>query len=218
MIRKILIGSTIILTLCICLVLSGTGVFVFQSMMRVPTPTRVTNALTPTSVAVLPTQVPVASSATADALARTQIPERDAYQLYARLKKKTAALTPVPTLAPRNYKIGDRDQFNIVQEAFAGKYRTASATLKVMTPHSLFWVEDGLSADVEAMQKAADYFEQNIFPTNQKYFGTLPPGLDGELRVHVFCGRLDDYTAGYFSSVDTFPSAIAQYSNQRHLL
>jgi immune inhibitor A len=202
--RNILIALIAVLLVCLCLVVAGTGALMFIAA-RVPT--------LPPVTPLLPT-----SNVTADALLHAQIPERDLYQIVPRLEKNLALLTPVSTPVPRAHNVGDHDQFFVVEDAFTGKYRTANATLQVITPHSLFWVEDGFKFDAAALQETADYFEQMIYPTDQKYFGNVKPGLDGEARIHVFNGRLDRYSAGYFSSVDSYPRALARFSNQRNII
>jgi hypothetical protein len=158
------------------------------------------------------------STETADALQRTQIPPRDLYEIVPRLRKNLALLTPVPTPTPRARKVGERDSFFVVENASTGKYRTITATLQVITPHAYFWTEDGLRFDQAALQKSADFFEQTVYPTNHKYFGSeQSPGIDGDVRINILNTRFGD-AAGYFSTEDTYPRALAPFSNQRNII
>ncbi|MCI0476294.1 MAG: hypothetical protein L0Y55_08605, partial [Anaerolineales bacterium] len=215
--KKILIAIIAALVICLCCVLVGTGGAVlfgldaFRAIAPQMTPTlpRPSSAVTLSS--------PSASNATVDALLRTQIPPRDLYQIVPRLRKNPALLTPVPVPAPRARNVGDRDKFFVIQNAATGEYRTANATLQVVTPHSFFWVEDGMKFDSVALKKSADFFETKVFPTNVKYFGTSGIGLDGDARIHILNTRFDD-AAGYFSSVDAHPLAFAPFSNQRNII
>ena len=137
---------------------------------------------------------------TADALAHADIPERDLYQIVPRLRKDLALLTPVPTPVAPVRKVGDTDHMYVVENATTGTYRTITATLKVVTPHSYYWVENGLTVDQAALEKAANFFEQTIYPTNHKFFGSeRSPGPDGDVHVNVLTTRFQD-AAGYFST------------------
>ncbi|MBI3914754.1 MAG: immune inhibitor A [Chloroflexi bacterium] len=171
--------------------------------------------VTPTPLA----QTPLASVSrdTLNALERVKFLPRDLFQIAPRFKKNLTLATP--TLRPRARQVGDKENFNIAVSTLGGKYRTASATLQVISPHAYFWVEDGGRADLDALNRSADFFEKNIYPTNHKYFGSERiPGPDGDTRIHIFNGKLDSNTGGYYSSTDTYPTSIAQFSNQRHII
>ena len=218
--RSILLAIIAALLVCLCCVIIGTGGwlwFTFGSPQLIArgtlsAPTVVAPSPRPSSA-----PIPSISNATADALFRAQIPARDLYQIVPRLRKNLTLLTPVPTPAPRAWKVGDHDKFYVVQNASTGEYRTASATLHVITPHALVWVEDGLKFDPDALKKSADFFETQVYPTNVKYFGDPGVGLDGNTHIHILNTRFED-AAGYFSSVDTHPLAFAPYSNERHII
>lgn len=215
--RKLLLALIALLLVCICVVVTGgAGMLIYLSrdafVFAPPTATRI-------SVYPPAAPAPGVSTETADALLRTQIPPRDVYQIVPRLKKNPVWLTPVPTPAPRARQVGDRDTFYVMEDAFAGRYRTATATLQLVMPHAYFWVEDGLRFEQAALQKAADFFERSTYPTNHNYFGSeKSPGVDGDSHVNILNARLDQYLAGYFSSEDTYPRTFAPFSNQRNII
>ena len=217
--RRFLIGLIAVLLLLLCLVVVGTGALILS---RVPSPAV---AVTPVPVATsapLPalagTPLPAVSESTADALQRAIIPERDLYQIVPRLTKNLALLTPAPMSIPPVRHVGDTDTFYVVQNASTGSYRTVTATLQIVTPHAYYWVENGLQFDKTALQKSADFFEQTIYPTNHKYFGSeRSPGPDGDVHINILNTRFQD-AAGYFSTEDTYPRSLVQYSNQRNIL
>ena len=243
--RNLLIGLIVVLLLCICgtvlgtiaivsMFSSNTPVAVATQMPTIVPPTQVpsitaspksssasstasSKASATSSLAPMVVATPASSYPTADALLRTDIPERDVYQIVPRLKKNLALLTPIPTATPRHYKVGDTDNFFVVENASTGKYRTITATLQAMTPGSLFWVENGMAFDAPALQSAADKFEKSILPTNQKYFGLQLPGVSGDPRIHVLNTKFEG-AAGYFSSEDTFPRSLVPFSNQRNII
>jgi immune inhibitor A len=221
--RNILLAIIATLLVCLCCVIVGAGGWFWFSFgapqltarNTLPAPTPMTTSARPT---VVPTSVaPTGSNATADALLREQVPARNLYQIVPRLRKSLALLTPVPTPVPRAHNVGDHDEFFVIRNASTGEYRTTSATLQVITPHALFWVEDGMKFDLDALGKSADFFETRVYPTNVKYFGDPGVGLDGDMHIHILNTRFED-AAGYFSSVDTHPLAFAPYSNQRHII
>jgi len=210
--RNILWAIIALLLVCLCTVVAGIGGLVWYAQSaQAPLELDATSVPAPATLSTSP-----ASTATADALQRAQIPRRDLYQIVPRLRKNFAQ-TPLPSRTPRTYNIGASETFFVIKNASTGEYRTASATLHVITPHAYFWVEEGLSFDASALKKAADFFEQRIYPTNVKYFGAPGAGLDGDTRVHILNTRFEE-AAGYVSSVDTHPRALAEYSNERNLI
>lgn len=215
--RNILVAVVAALLVCLCCVLVGTGgaILFGADALRALAPTPTTTFPRPTSAAASPS--PSASTATADALLRTHIPPRDLYQIVPRLRKNLALVTAAPTPAPRARTVGEREQFFVIKNAATGEYRTAHAILHVITPRSLFWVEEGIRFDARALQQSADFFDNKTYPTNTKYFGAPGIGLDGDARIHILNTRFDE-AAGYFSSVDMHPRALAPYSNERNII
>jgi hypothetical protein len=211
--RYILWAIVALLLVCLCAIVAGLGGLVWYAQSaRAPLELAATSVPAPATLATSP-----ASTATADALQRAQIPRRDLYQIVPRLRKNLALLTPAPTPTPRARNIGERESFFVIKYAATGEYRTVNATLHNVTPHAYFWVEDGLSFDASALKKSADFFEQRIYPTNVKYFGAPGAGLDGDTRVHILNTHFEE-AAGYVSSVDAHPRALAEYSNERNLI
>ncbi len=246
MTRNPLIGLILILFICLCVILAAIGALVLpptraaiQQFARGTAPTpgiAQTAKATPTrreiitppplilgtpKPNILPTfpATPVTAVArdTIEALQRAQLLPRDLFQIAPRLSQNLASLRATP--APRARGIGDQETFHVIVSATSGKYRAATATLQVISPHAYFWVEEGQRFDRDALQRSADFFEQNTYPTNRRYFGSERiPGPDGDTRIHIFNGKLDENTGGYFSSSDTYPPALAPFSNQRHLI
>lgn len=231
MARKFLYAAIAVLTLCLllaCLVVLipftpfARDVYRLVGIGGPAAPIAMTPA--PTGAAVttaLPTLAapPLASVSmdTANALANTMIPQRDLYQIVPRLKKNLALGTPAPTPVARVRRVGDKDQFFVVENASTGKYRTVTATLHFITPHAYAWVEDGMTFDSAALQKSTEFFEANIYPTNHKYFGVEKTGIDGDVHIHILSTKFAD-AAGYFSKEDFFPTNLVPFSNQRNII
>jgi len=190
-------------------------------------PTSSSPTALPTPALSLPTRTPLARplatltpQPSADwpslrALDQAVVPHRDLYALTARLRHLSA---PIPRVIPdqREYRIGDRKIF-WVANSDAKTYFTATATLHVLTPHAYFWVDDTYTVDDAALQRSAQRFENKIYPTDRRIFGSeWSPGIDGDVHLHVFNGRVPG-VGGYFSSADEYPRQINRYSNQDEL-
>ena len=196
--RRFVIALITVLVVCICMGIVGTGALILARGTATP--------------------LPQLSNVTADALQHADTSERDLYQIVPRLRKNLALLTPEPTPVARTLRVGAVDTFFVVQNATTGAYRTLTATLQVVTPHAYYWVENGLKADQTALQKAGDFFETTIYPTNHKYFGSeRSPGPDGDVHIHILNTRFQD-AAGYFSSADTYPRSLVPFSDQRNII
>lgn len=223
--RRLLVSVVVVLALLLVLAIAGTGILAFQlAQSSQPVPAQITRPFAgPTATLraqTAPPATPLArvSTATYDALVRTDIPERNLYEIVPRLRKDSSLLTPVPTPARQARKLGDKDTFFVVENASTGKYRTVTATLQVVVPHAYYWVEDGIRVDAAALQRSADFFEKSIYPTNHEYFGEeLSPGPDGDVHIHILNTRFED-AAGYFSSEDTFPRKLVPFSNERNII
>lgn len=223
--RKLLIGIIIVLVVCLGLAVAGTGWVLLQSVrpagpIAVASPNPSPSADVASAETPPPADTPLASvpKTTADALQNTDIPERNLYQIVPRLRKEPSLGTPAPTPVAKTRKVGDKDTLYVVQDASTGTYRSVTATLQAITPHSYFWVEDGLQFDKAELEKSAQFFENTIYPTDHKFFGNeQSPGPDGDVHIHVLTTRFRD-AAGYFSSEDTYPRALVPYSNQRNII
>lgn len=228
MTRKILIGAIVVLSLCLCLIIVVAltpfmpyARDVYRLVGIGPTAPSVASPSTPAAATAAPplpsTPITAVATDTADALARTIIPQRDPYQIYPRLKKNTELATRAPTPIARTRRVGDKDQFFVIENASTGKYRTATATLQVITAHAYAWVEDGMNVDQAALTKSTEFFENNVYPTNHKFFGVEKTGIDGDVHINILSTRFGD-AAGYFSREDFYPVSIVQYSNQRNII
>ncbi len=150
------------------------------------------------------------------AVENAPVPQRDLYALTARLRHLSA---PIPHTIPNQrgeYHVGDRRIFWIA-DSDAKTYFTATATLRVQTPHTYFWVDDAYNADDDALRRSAQHFEDKIYPTNRRIFGSeWSPGIDDDPHLHIFNGRVPG-VGGYYSSADEYPRQINRYSNQNEL-
>lgn len=155
--------------------------------------------------------------AMAQRLAETARPTRDLYALAAELRLNGASVPRQARQEAVAYRVGDHDTFWIADQVRGGYYQT-SARLVLVTPSVYWWLEDGQSISMLALERSAERFESHIYPTVRRFFGEEgQPGTDADPRLSVFLGRLPG-VAGYFSSADEYPAAVNPYSNERELI
>ncbi|MCW5850245.1 MAG: immune inhibitor A [Anaerolineae bacterium] len=143
-------------------------------------------------------------------------PSRDLYQLTEQLKKVPGPIPRTLNRVPEPYKIGDRKTFWVGEQSKNRYYETV-ATLRYSTDVVYMWVEDGVTISDDAIRRSADIFTQKIYPTVRRIFGEEPsPGIDADRHLHILNGKIPD-VGGYFSSADTYPTAINPYSNQAEM-
>ncbi len=174
-----------------------------------PTPTA-----PPTPPAAQERRTSPSPEATLRAVTGVQPPTRDLLDLavrFGRLPPDAPRVVPSP-----EYAQGDVETFwvgNIETTSFS----TATAVLRLKTPHAYWWVETAYDVPVDDLRRAATAFEERILPTIRELFGTeWIPGVDGDPRLHVFMGNVPG-VGGYFSGADEYPAAAIPFSNEKEL-
>jgi hypothetical protein len=150
-------------------------------------------------------------------LANVEAPPADLYDLHFRLKGERIQ-PPASPPPPPQVELGDRQSF-WVSNGDDDSYTRVEAVLRYISAHATFWVDDGVRYNSGELAALAETFEQKIYPTNRKFFGSeASPGIDGDPRLLILYTRgLGGTVAGYFSSADTFPAALNRYSNERDM-
>ena len=155
---------------------------------------------------------------TAFLLANTDAPGRDLIALTQRLRLKND--DPIPGIVnavPPNYSVGTRHIFNIA-DITRNNYFSANATIKVVTPHAYWYVNDGYNVNTPALQEAAQHFEDHVYPNTREVFGhEIDPGVDNDPRITVLIAPVPG-VGGYFSNADAYPKIVNPYSNQRDMI
>ena len=155
------------------------------------------------------------------ALAKNPLPVADLFDLTRRLKARdgvpAAAFTAVRQ-APPSEAVGTSAEF-WTYDFDAKKNVKATATLRILTDHSKWWVENGVSVDAAALQTTATIFETKIYPADRAAYGSeWTPGIDADPRVDILVARIPGRAAGYFSSADEFPTWVNQFSAEREMI
>jgi immune inhibitor A len=155
---------------------------------------------------------------TASTLTSVDAPGRDLISITQRLKLNGVGNIPTTVnSAPPNYAAGSRQQFYVADIA-SKNYHSINATLKVVTGHAYWYVGDDYRVNQQALASAAQYFEDHVYPTDRRVFGSEPfPGIDDDPHITVLMTTLPGLN-GYFSASDAYPRVVNPYSNQRKMI
>lgn len=150
------------------------------------------------------------------ALENTFIPINDPIELANRLLNLDNLS---PTVAPPDSPIGigTRQAF-WVGGGDVENFRV-QATLRYVTDHAYFWIEDGVQYNQRDLGTLAESFENHIYPTDRAFFGSeWTPGVDGDPHIYIlYASGIGADIAGYFSSADEYPRLVNQYSNAHEM-
>ena len=216
--RALIIGIIVVLC-CLCVLAVGIvagGYFFFRNnagpRIDIPKPSGDTPTPAPT-VEVQRPGVDTNAKETESTLQKVVIPDSDLYDLACRLKNicDVPHQLPAPT-AP--FKVGEKHQF-WVSNTDTSKNFQVTATLRYITAHSYFWLEDGVDAQDSEIKALMDAFENKIYPTDREFFGSeWTPGVDNDPHIYVLYVRgVGQSTGGYFSTPDEFNPKVFKYSN-----
>jgi len=213
------IVAAVLLVLCCCLIIAASGIYMvayrlqdlLPTLMAYPRPAQYLP--TPTFFEI--TRQPLGSSPadTLHLLEQTDIPINDYPDLACRLKEIcNVPSTLQPPAAPR--QAGEQDRFWVTNQTTTESFQV-TATLRYVTPHAYFWVENGVQARDQAIRELTDTFEDKIYPTDRAFFGSeWTLGIDGDVHIYIlYTHGLGNSIAGLFSSDDEYNPLIRQYSN-----
>ena len=148
-----------------------------------------------------------------DTLLNADIPINNPVDIAQRLEgKENLPLTlPVKNL---NLQVGTQQSFWVTDTDTAENFQI-QATLSAVTDHLYFWIENGVDYSQSALDKLAEDFESNIYPTNREFFGSeWFPGVDEDPHLYVIYARgLGFNLAGYYASIDEYHPDVHEFSN-----
>ena len=183
----------VLLVLCCCLIvaLGGAGFAIFKWAPSLPSLVRLTPnfipGATPTTYQITGEPVNQIQTETLKQVEQVVVPENDLAELACRFK---AVCDVPPTLAPppHPFSAGTQQTFWVNDED-THSYFQAHATLRYVTPHSYFWVEDSVSYNEQDMKSLMDTFENKIYPTDRQFLA--PSGLPEWMTTYIsiFCIR-----------------------------
>lgn len=225
-IKSIIIIVILIILACCCVIsiLAITGIFLFKQNI-LPDPTATQQGITPTNtqtpfvqITPIPQELNLSGAQESlETLLNEIVPVNDPIDLAERLQGKfdIPETLPDPNMP---YEIGDKQTFWVSNTDTTDNFQV-TAVLRYIGDHMYFWIEEGVQYRNSDLQDLADTFDQQIYPTNQEFFGQeWLPGVDHDPRLYIlYCGGVGDSTAGYFSSADELHPEAHMYSNAHEM-
>ena len=143
----------------------------------------------------------------------TLVPINDPADLAKRLQGK-GDIPPTLPPPPVPLQVGDQQSFWVSNTDTNENFKV-SATLRYITGHAYFWIENGVDYRPSDLKALADAFENKIYPTDREFFGSeWSPGVDDDVHLYIlYAGGVGSHVAGYFSTIDSYPPQIQKYSN-----
>jgi hypothetical protein len=149
--------------------------------------------------------------------AETEIPGRDLMDLARRYRGLPADAPRVARDTPLNHSVGDVETFNVIDLTIP-RQTAVTATVRYVSEHAYFFVENGATYTDAALAQVARDFDNLVHPTVRDFFGSeWTPGVDGDERITILHAGLRG-AAGYFSSSDEYPRSAVPRSNEREML
>ena len=149
-------------------------------------------------------------------LSAVTVPQVDLLDRAVRLKYAPADAPRVARTECEILSVGAQMPFWITNQQDRS-YSEVMATLRYATPHLYMWVQnDYVVADAD-LQRSAERFENQTYPLVRQQFGSeWSPGIDGDLHLNIFNGRVPG-VGGYYSSSDEFSKLVNPHSNEKEM-
>ena len=217
----VLIIVLLVLCGCLILVLTGGGYALYKFGKSLPSlvanPPDLFPVQTPTPFQITRQPADQISEDTLKLVEQEVVPGNDPVELACRFKG-VCDVPPTLPPPPQPYTVGMQKSFWVNNED-SGDYFKVNATLQYITPHSYFWVAEGVNFDLQEAKTLMDTFENKIYPTDREFFGSeWTPGVDDDPHIYVlYTSGLGSNVAGYYYSPDEYNPKIFQYSNAHEM-
>src|ERR687886_2910239 len=160
-----------------------------------------------------------APQAMADRLLTAPLPGREPLDLAVRLRGVSPSIPMIAPVSPTPLVAGFTDTFWVLDQRTAQLFQ-APATLRLVTEHAYWFIEDDLADRVlpADLQSSAAVFETRTYPLIHRYFGSEPkPSVDRDGHIVFLLANVPG-VAAYFSSADAYPRAINPRSNEHEMI
>ena len=225
----LIVSLVVILIGCVCLAVAGVfGVAIYNGLQTNGIDGLLSGSLSATPVVIRPTpgassggsgleRVVQVSDETLRTLENSVVPANDLRDLAYRLEGKTNIPLTVPSSAG-DLTLGTQETF-WVTDVDTNESFQVTASLRYITDHSYFWIEDETSYDEGDLRNLAEAFETEIYPTTRAFFGSeWSPGVDEDPHLYIlYAEGLGFGLAGYFSSADENHPLVHEFSNAHEM-
>jgi immune inhibitor A len=162
--------------------------------------------------------VPPEAAETLLSLESAEIPHRDLIDLTLRMNDPGQPIPKVARDEAWGFEIGATHKFWVLNWD-TREYSQVMARLIYITPHTYFFLEEGVNLNESGLKRLADRFEARIYPTNREFFGEeWSPGVDSDPHVTLLLARDLGYVGGYQNSLDEYSRLVHEYSNEMEIL
>ncbi|MCY3782017.1 MAG: immune inhibitor A [Chloroflexi bacterium] len=150
---------------------------------------------------------------TLQALANLRVPAFDYADMVSRFSWQNPRHTPPEN--PREYEIGDRENFNL---SFDEDWDTKATQMELrgLSRRVLIWVQTSVNYPIWRANNLARRLETKVLdPLYELFKASEPPGVDGDPRLHV--AMIDSPEAerwGYFDETNARPRSVDPRSDQ----
>jgi hypothetical protein len=204
---------------CVCVIALGAAGYWFYSIV----PSEITefpvypDAPPTAQTEITRPPVETITNETLETLQNTIVPINDPRELACRLNNICNVPEVMATSAVTRV-VGEKQNF-WVHNLDSNQNNQVQATLRYVTDHAYFWVQDGVKINENEMIALMEEFENKMYPTNREFFGTeWTPGIDGDEHIYILYARGLGYSvAGYFSSSDSTHPLIQEFSNAHEM-
>ena len=124
--------------------------------------------------------------------------------------------------------IGEVKNFNVNSKYDQFGRTSIGATLRNISDHAYFYVEDRYWDNLNFNQKTSlnnsisvlsQEFDNNIYPKETQFWGSEPnPGIDNDPKITIVLEDLVYGNGGYFDSSHQYPKRIVGDSNEREMI
>jgi hypothetical protein len=141
------------------------------------------------------------------------VPINDPIDLAKRLEGRIGLARELQALT-QTYQVGDRQTY-WVTNSDTNKSVEVDVTLRYVSDHVYFWIQDGLAYNEDALSDLVETFDDKIYPRNREFFGSeWSPGVDADPRLYIVYARgLGGSVAGYYSSSDEYLPTVREKAN-----
>src|SRR5438874_505248 len=119
---------------------------------------------------VAPSVTPSGSTPSHSALGAAELPSRELMDLAQRFRGLSANTPRIARSSPYGYAVGDSAKFTLLDLTTPGLY-TVTATVRRVTGHAYFFVQDDVTYGDPALDQISSDFESAVWPTVTGDFG-----------------------------------------------